>query len=198
MTRLPATASSTKSPPLITNSTNRSENGLIAVNMSDVGFLRSHRMPVMYAIKKACLTGSIELVLVSAILLIISNSIANKVDKHIVKRYRRNREWEIPAHRNLVQLKLAQHLLSLFSGSLLAFALYLQPVVHMVPRRERPERPALLWNYRDKIAHLPRLPDSIVPKDADAAGGRRKLRGAHAHKGSLACPVSTQKCKDPA
>jgi hypothetical protein len=34
-------------PPLTTNSTNKSENGLIAVNTNDIGFLLNQSTPVM-------------------------------------------------------------------------------------------------------------------------------------------------------
>jgi len=40
---------------LTTNKTNNSEKGLIAEKTIDIGFLRSHRIPVKYAIKSTCL-----------------------------------------------------------------------------------------------------------------------------------------------
>src|SRR5690242_2719980 len=88
-------------PPLTTKSTKRSENGLIAVNTRDIGFRLSQRMPVMYAIRNACRTGSI--ILLSAIR-VISNAISNKVDKHIIKGHRRDREWKVSLYRKLREI----------------------------------------------------------------------------------------------
>ncbi len=55
ITRLPATANCTYSPLLTTNNMNNNENGEIAVNINDSGFLLNQRNPVIYAMIKICL-----------------------------------------------------------------------------------------------------------------------------------------------
>jgi hypothetical protein len=47
MTRLPAIARSVYSPLLTTKRTNRIENGLMAENNIESGFLLSHKIPVI-------------------------------------------------------------------------------------------------------------------------------------------------------
>jgi hypothetical protein len=37
---------------------NKNANGIIAVNVIEAGYLRSHRSPFMWAIRNACLTGN--------------------------------------------------------------------------------------------------------------------------------------------
>jgi hypothetical protein len=39
---------------------NRKENGIIAVNIIEPGYLRSHNSPFMWAIRNACLIGSVK------------------------------------------------------------------------------------------------------------------------------------------
>ncbi|MDQ5842206.1 MAG: hypothetical protein M3286_01830 [Thermoproteota archaeon] len=39
---------------------NKNANGIIAVNVIEAGYLRSHRRPFMWAIRNACLIGRVK------------------------------------------------------------------------------------------------------------------------------------------